>query len=73
MTFRELSDRLVQLDETASRLKMTEFLVDLIKQSTEDEIEMVINLVLGRLAAPFENKEFNLAEKMVMKTIAGWL
>lgn len=73
MTFRELSDRLVQLDETTSRLKMTEFLVDLIKQSTEGEIENVINLVLGRLAAPFENKEFNLAEKMVMRTIAGWL
>ena len=73
MTFQELSNMLVQLDETASRLKMTDFLVDLIKQSDEDEVEMVINLVLARLAAPFENKEFNLAEKMVMRTIAGWL
>ena len=65
MTFQDLSNRLVQLDETSSRLKMTDFLVDLIKQSNEEEIEMMINLVLGRLAPPYENKEFNLAEKMV--------
>lgn len=73
MTFQDLSNRLVQLDETSSRLKMTDFLVDLIKQSNEEEIEMVINLVLGRLAPPYENKEFNLAEKMVMRTVASWL
>lgn len=73
MTFQDLSNRLVQLDETSSRLKMTDFLVDLIKQSNEEEIEMVINLVLGRLAPPYENKEFNLAEKMVMRVMAGWL
>jgi DNA ligase-1 len=52
---------------------MTEFLVDLIKQSNEEEIEIIINLVLGRLAPNYENIEFNLAEKMVMRTIAGWL
>lgn len=73
MTFQDLSNRLVQLDETSSRLKMTEFLVDLIKQCNESEIEMAINLVLGRLAPSYENLEFNLAEKMVMRTIASWM
>jgi len=52
---------------------MTEFLVDLIKQCNESEIEMAINLVLGRLAPSYENLEFNLAEKMVMRTIASWM
>lgn len=73
MTFRDFAKRLEEIEVESSRLKMTDLLVSLIKQTNEKEVVAAINLVLGRLAPAYESIEFNLAGKMIIRSISRWL
>lgn len=70
MTFRRLCQFFAQLEETASRNKMTEILADLLKSATAGEVDKICYLSLGRLAPLYAGIEFNLAEKMMSKILA---
>lgn len=58
------------LQQNASRLKMTEILADLFKECPEEEIGKVCYLSLGRLLPQYYGLEFQMAQKMMEKTIA---
>lgn len=73
MTFRDFAKRLEEIEVESSRLKMTDLLVSLIKQTNEKEVVAAINLVLGRLAPAYESIEFNLAGKMIIRSVSRWL
>ena len=70
MQFKRLAAYLEKLEETASRNKITEILAELFKEAEAQEIDKTVYLLLGRLAPPYENVVFNLAERMMVKVIA---
>jgi DNA ligase-1 len=70
MTFKKLVGFFSELEKTSSRLKITEILADLFKQAGSEEIDKICYLSLGQLAPLYEGIEFNLAEKLLIRTLA---
>jgi len=70
MQFRELASYLERLEATPSRLEITRILSELFKASSISEIDKVVYLSLGILAPNYEGLLLNLAEKMIIRTLA---
>lgn len=70
MEFKRLAGYFEKLEGTASRISMTEILAQVFKEANAEEIDKICYLSLGRLVPLYENLEFQLAEKMVMRAIA---
>jgi len=70
MEFQRLAEYMGILDGTASRNSMTEILAELMKELEPFEVEEFSYMVLGQLGPSYEQIQFNLAEKMVMRAIA---
>ena len=70
MEFRQLAGYFERLEQTPSRLKMTEILAELFKQASNEEIGRICYLSLGRLVPLYESLEFQLAEKMGVRAVA---
>jgi len=71
MTFKKLSTYIARIEETSSRLKITEILSNLFKDLRPDEYEKSIYLLLGRLTPIYKTLNFGLAEKLVIRAIAS--
>ena len=69
MNFSNLAEYLKQLEDTTKRLEITAILADLIENLSEKEIDKAIYLSLGYLKAQYESEKFNIAEKMMIKTL----
>ena len=70
MKFVELCQYFERIEATTKRLEKTEILAELLKKVELGEVRVVINLALGQLDAPYQRKQFNLAEKMLTRAIA---
>ncbi|GMR19157.1 MAG: ATP-dependent DNA ligase [Patescibacteria group bacterium] len=70
MKFSQLAGYFSKIESTPSRNEMTAILAELLKESSQDEIDTICYLSLGRLAPLYEGIEFNLAEKMLIKILA---
>jgi DNA ligase 1 len=70
MKFKEFVKFLEKLEGTASRLEMTDVLVELLKKLNENEVEAGVYLMMGGLAPRYQKIQFNLADKMVMRAVA---
>lgn len=70
MKFSLLANYLERLEETSSRLKITEILAELFNKSNEKEIDKTVYLLLGSLASSYKNVVFNIAERMMLRTLA---
>jgi DNA ligase-1 len=70
MTFSDLSIYFQTLEQTASRLSMTETLSQLFKKSTVGEIGEICYLLQGRVAPLYEAIEFGIADKLMIRAIA---
>ena len=68
MKFNILAKYFEKIEETSSRLKITEYLSELFKNLSLEEIEKASYLLQGRVAPLFERKEFGMAEKMVINS-----
>jgi DNA ligase-1 len=71
LKFLELVTVFEKIDATTKRLEMTSLLVDLIKKTPEDEIPKVVYLLQGKLYPDYEGVELGLAEKLLIKAVAG--
>ncbi len=71
MTFRNLARYLERLEKTSSRIEITKILAELFAKSNESEIDKVVYLILGNLAPIYSGVVFNLAEKMLVRALAG--
>ncbi|OIN88817.1 DNA ligase [Candidatus Beckwithbacteria bacterium CG_4_10_14_0_2_um_filter_47_25] len=71
MLFKRLSEYWQEIDKTGSRLEMTAILARLFNELIAGEIDLAVNLSLGRLRPKYEGVEFNLAEKMMVRVIAS--
>ncbi len=69
MKFSEFAKYLQELENTPKRLEITSILSDLIKNLSENEIDKGIYLSLGYLNAQYESVKFNIAEKMMIKSL----
>src|SRR5437870_11317962 len=59
-----------QIEATTKRLKMTELLVGLLRETPKEDLDKVVYLTQGRIHPDYEGIELGLAEKMVMRVLA---
>lgn len=69
MKFSSFSKYLQKLESTTKRLEMTDILTELISELEVEDTDKAIYLASGYIEAPFEEIKFNIAEKMMLKTI----
>lgn len=70
MIFSDFSKALERLEQTPSRLEMTQQLAELYQRLGEEEIEAAVYLMQGRLVPQYESLEFNLSTKMIQRALA---
>ncbi|MBI3366196.1 ATP-dependent DNA ligase [Candidatus Roizmanbacteria bacterium] len=70
MKFKELSFYIEKIENTSSRLLITELLAELFKKLKSEEIEKTLYLLQGRVVPLFEKLEFSLAEKTIIKAVS---
>lgn len=70
MEYARLVDYYLRLEETASRLEMTDILVDLIESVPKELLARIMYLTLGKLGPDYLGLEFGIAEKMVIRALA---
>lgn len=70
MKFRKLAEYLDKLENTASRNEMVEILAEVFKETKPKEINKTTHLLLGQLAAAYEDIVFNIAEKMMVRVLS---
>jgi len=69
MNFFQLAQYFKNIEETTSRLKMTEILAELFKKLNSCEAQKTAYLIQGRVVPLYEKTEFGMAEKMIIKAI----
>lgn len=70
MLFREFAAYLEKLEKISSRLEITSVLAELISVMKVEESSVGIYLTQGQLGPIFDNREFGMAGKMVVRSIA---
>ena len=70
MLFSELASVFQEIEETSSRLKMTDILAGLFKSASEDEADKISYLLQGMVAPPFKGIDIGLGEKFVQQAIS---
>jgi len=69
MLFKDFVKRLTQLEETSSRLEMTEIVKELFLEAGKD-LKLAVLYVQGRLFPPWDPSEIGIASKMMVKCIS---
>ncbi|KKQ34029.1 MAG: putative DNA ligase [Candidatus Collierbacteria bacterium GW2011_GWC2_44_18] len=69
MLFNDFAGYLEKLEKISSRLEITKVLAELIEKMSVEETDKGIYLTLGQLGPDFDNKEFNMAVKMVLRSV----
>lgn len=70
MRFSELSEYLQKLEKTSSRNEITQILAEVFGKSSQEEIDKICYLVLGRIEPQYTGLEFNFAERMMIRAIS---
>ncbi|HXW86102.1 MAG TPA: ATP-dependent DNA ligase, partial [Candidatus Bathyarchaeia archaeon] len=73
MKFDELAASFERIEKMSSRLGMMHELGQVLKKAHAHEASIICNISLGQLHPPYIGTQFNMAEKMVLKTIAQFL
>jgi len=70
MKYALIADTYEKIETTTKRLEMTDYLVDLLKQTPPNVIDKVAHLMICELYPPYEGIELGIAEKLALKAIA---
>lgn len=70
MKINELAEYLEKLEKNSSRIKLTKILAEVLTKSKTKEVDQITYLLLGRLAAQYENVVFNIAENLLLSCIS---
>ena len=73
MKVREVAEYFEQIELESARLAKTRMLADLLREASEEEAEIIVNLSLGQLHPPHRGTQFNLASKAVIPVLAQLL
>jgi DNA ligase 1 len=71
LDFKLVIEAFEQMEQTSSRLALTDYLVALLKKTPSSIIDKVTYLIQGKLYPDYEGIELGLAEKMAIRAIAG--
>ncbi len=71
MLFREFAEYLSKLEVISSRLEITALVSEMIEKMDKSEVNMGVYLTQGALGPVFDNREFSMAGKMVVRAIAN--
>ncbi|HUG96869.1 MAG TPA: ATP-dependent DNA ligase [Nitrososphaera sp.] len=71
MDFKPVIETFEQMEQTSSRLALTDHLVALLKKTPPGIIDKVVYLIQGKLYPDYEGIELGLAERMAIRAIAG--
>lgn len=71
MDFKPVIETFEQMEQTSSRLALTDYLVALLKKTPPGIIDKVTYLIQGKLYPDYEGIELGLAEKMAIRAIAS--
>jgi DNA ligase 1 len=71
LDFKPVIEAFEQMEQTSSRLALTDYLVALLKKTPHGIIDKVTYLIQGKLYPDYEGIELGLAEKMAIRAIAG--
>jgi DNA ligase-1 len=71
LDFAPVVEAFEQMEQTSSRLALTDYLVALLKKTPPDIIDKVTYLIQGKLYPDYEGIELGVAEKMVIRAIAS--
>jgi DNA ligase 1 len=70
LDFTLIAETFEKMENTASRLALTDYLVSLLKITPSDLIDKVVYLIQGKLYPDYEGIELGLAEKMAVRALA---
>lgn len=70
MDLKHFSSFLEKLEKTPSRLEITRILSEMLRESSEKDIDKIVYLSLGILAPNYEGVILNLAEKMMIRVLS---
>jgi len=65
-----IADSYEKIEATTKRLEMTDYLVELLKQTPKDVIDKVVYLTQGKLYPDFIGIEIGIAEKLAIRAVA---
>jgi DNA ligase-1 len=71
LDFKPVVETFEQMEQTSSRLALTDYLVALLKETPAAIIDKVVYLIQGKLYPDYEGIELGVAEKMVIRAIAS--
>ncbi len=70
MKYASIADSYEKIEGTTKRLEMTDYLVELLKNTSKEEINKVVYLTQGKIYPDFLGIEIGIAEKLAIKAIA---
>ncbi len=70
MRYSKLANFYYQIEQTTSRIQMTNLLVELFKNTPKELIDDVVYLSIGRIAPEYTGLEYNFGEKLALKAIS---
>ncbi|MEM3011119.1 MAG: ATP-dependent DNA ligase [Candidatus Bathyarchaeia archaeon] len=70
MKYSLIADIYEEIESTTKRLEMTDYLVNLLKQTPKDIIDKVVYLTQGKIYPDFVGLEIGVAEKLAIRAVA---
>jgi len=67
--FSVIAETFENMENTKKRLELTDFLVDLFKKTSSENIAKLVYLIQGKLRPDFEGVEIGVAEKLVIRAV----
>jgi len=68
--FSLISDTFEKMEATTKRLELTQYLVDLFKQTPKESVSKIVYLIQGKLRPDYEGVELGVAEKLAIRAIS---
>ncbi|MFZ8787451.1 MAG: DNA ligase, partial [Thermocrinis sp.] len=70
MKFLEVAQFFQKLEETTSRLEMSQLLYELFSKADKEEIGKLVYLTMGELVPSFVGLEFGVSEKLALEALS---
>jgi len=70
MEFSIIAKTLENMEGTTKRLELTDFLVDLFKETSQDLLPKIVYLIQGKIRPDFEGIELGMAEKLAIRSLS---
>ncbi len=70
MLFSEITAKFMEMEKTTKRLELTDILASLFKDAGDD-LKNITYLIQGKLAPDYENTEFGISDKIIIKALSN--